>query len=79
MVFTDSNWGPQDASKPKPNETRTVTMEELKSIQGFYITRMGDPYTGGYTVKREEVEAPVLLKSNRLTKGSERFNIYDTS
>ena len=21
IVFTDSNWGPQDASKPKPNET----------------------------------------------------------
>ena len=41
IVFTDSNWGPQDASKPKPNETQTVTVEELKSIQGFYITRMG--------------------------------------
>ena len=41
IVFTDSNWGPQDASKPKPNETRTVTLEELKSIQGYYITRMG--------------------------------------
>ena len=27
MVFTDSNWGPQDASKPKPNKTRTVTMQ----------------------------------------------------
>ena len=25
IVFTDSNWGPQDASKPRPNETRTVT------------------------------------------------------
>ena len=41
MVFTDSNWGPQDASKPKPNQTCTVTMEKLKSIQGFYITQMG--------------------------------------
>ena len=28
MVFTDSNWGPQDALQQKPNETRTVTMEE---------------------------------------------------
>ena len=53
MVFTDSNWGPQDASKPKPNETRTVTMEELKSIQGFYITRMGGPlYWGVHREKR---------------------------
>ena len=32
MVFTDNNWGPQNESKPKRNETRTVTMEELKSI-----------------------------------------------
>ena len=43
MVFTDSSWGPQDVSKPKPNKTRTVTMEKLKSIQGSYITRMGGP------------------------------------
>ena len=25
ILFTDSNWGPQDASKPKENETCTVT------------------------------------------------------
>ena len=43
MIFTDISWGPQDASKPRPNETRTVTMKELKSVQGFYITRMGGP------------------------------------
>ena len=30
IAFTDRNWGPQDASKPRPNETRTVTLEELK-------------------------------------------------
>jgi len=41
ILFTDSNWGPQDASKPVENETRTVSMEELKSVQGFYLTRMG--------------------------------------
>ena len=53
MVFTDSNWGPQDASKSKPNETLTVTMEELKLIQGFYITRMGGPlYWGVHREKR---------------------------
>ena len=34
-AFSDANWGPQDASKPKENETRTVKMEELKSVQGF--------------------------------------------
>ena len=42
----------QDASKPHPNETRTVTLEELKSIQGFYITRMGEPLLWG--VQREK-------------------------
>ena len=52
MVFTDSNLGPQDASKPKLKKTRTVTMEELKSIQGFYITCMGGPLHWG--VHREK-------------------------
>ena len=33
LTFTDSNWGAQDASAPKPNETRTVDMEVMKSIQ----------------------------------------------
>ena len=75
MVLTDSNWGPQDASKPKPNKTRTVTMEELKSIQGFYITCMGDFYIRGVIKKREGVEAPVLPKSNQLMKEFERCNI----
>ena len=42
-IFTDSDQGPQDASKPKPNETCTVTMEELKSILKFFITCMGGP------------------------------------
>ena len=47
ILFTDSNWGPQDASKPTENETRTVTMQELRSIQGFYLTRMGGPLLWG--------------------------------
>ena len=59
MVFADSNWGPQDASKPKPDETRTVTMEELKSIQGFYINQMGVLYIGEFIEKREAVEVLV--------------------
>lgn len=41
LTFTESNWGSQDASQPRENETRTVTSEEMKSIQGYYITRMG--------------------------------------
>ena len=52
LTFTDSNWGPQDASHPCPNEQQKVTMEELKSIQGYYITRMGGALLWG--VKREK-------------------------
>ena len=52
ILFTDSNWGPQDASKPTEHETRTVSMEELKSVQGFYLTRMGGPILWG--VQREK-------------------------
>ena len=52
LLFTDSNWGPQDASRPTPNETRTVTMQELKSVQGYYLTRMGGPLLWG--VQREK-------------------------
>ena len=47
LLFTDSNWGPQDTSKPQPKETRTICGEELKSIQGFYITQMGGLLLGG--------------------------------
>ena len=52
ILFTDSNWGPQDASQPKANETRTVNMQELRSIQGFYLIRMGGPLLWG--VQREK-------------------------
>ena len=68
-----------DASKPKPNESQNVTVEELKSIQGFYITHMGVPYIGGSTEKREEATAPVLPKSNQLMKEFKQSNIYDIS
>ena len=46
IVYTDSNLGPQDASKPKENETRTVDMDELRSIQGYFITKMEGPCLG---------------------------------
>ena len=44
-TYTDSNWGPQDASKPLPpdQETRTVTEDECKSIQGDIIMRQHGP------------------------------------
>jgi len=44
-TYTDSNWGPQDASKPLPPhlETRTVTEEETQSIQGHVIMRQYGP------------------------------------
>ena len=73
MIFTDSNLGPQDASKLKPNETMTVTMEELKFIQGFYFTRMGS-FVLGFTKKREGAEAHVWRKSNLLMMEFEQFN-----
>ena len=38
LAFTESNWGAQDASAPRKDETQTMDMEEMKSIQGYYIT-----------------------------------------
>ena len=51
-VFIDSCWGPQDASQPRPNDTRTAYTDEMNSLQGHYITRMGGPLTWG--VNREK-------------------------
>ena len=44
LTFTDSNWGAQDASAARKDETRIMDMEEMKSIQGYYITQMGVHY-----------------------------------
>ena len=41
IVTSDSCWGPQDASIPKPNDQRTVYLDEMNSLQGHYVTRMG--------------------------------------
>ena len=43
--ITDSCWGPQDASQPLPEgeETRLVTSQEVKSIQGGMLIRNGGP------------------------------------
>ena len=40
-TYTDSNWGPQDASRPKPGETRTDA--EMYSLIGALVTYMGGP------------------------------------
>ena len=52
--YTDSNWGPQDASRPLPEdeETRTVTSSECKSVQGAMLMRTGGPLW--WKVEREE-------------------------
>ena len=47
ILFTDSNQGPQDTSKAMENESQTVTKQELKSIQGFYLTYRGTHIMGG--------------------------------
>ena len=48
-TYTDSNWGPQDASKPLPPdlETRTVTEDECRSIQGYIVMRSHGPIAWG--------------------------------
>jgi len=50
-TYTDSNWGPQDASRPLPpdEETRTVTEDECRSIQGYLIMRQHGPVAWGLT------------------------------
>ena len=52
ITFTDACWGPQDASQPKPGDTRTVHMAEMNSLQGFIVTRMGGALLWG--VNREK-------------------------
>jgi hypothetical protein len=48
-TYTDSNWGPQDASRPLPPdlETRTVTREECLSIQAYIVMRSNGPVAWG--------------------------------
>ncbi|MGL5814547.1 MAG: reverse transcriptase domain-containing protein, partial [Aeromonas sp.] len=48
-TYTDSNWGPQDASRPKPDETRTDA--EMYSLLGSVITYMGVPLTAAVSVR----------------------------
>jgi hypothetical protein len=45
LTFTDANWGPQDASHPKPHET--IVEDEVRSLLGHVIMRMGGPIIWG--------------------------------
>ena len=47
ILLAGANWGPQDASQPKENEARAARMEELKSMQGLCLARMGGPMLWG--------------------------------
>jgi hypothetical protein len=44
-LVTDANWGPQDASHPKSGET--IDEEEVRSLLGHVIMRMGGPIIWG--------------------------------
>ncbi len=37
----DANWGPQDQSTPKPNETRTLDLFKSRSISGYLLWYSG--------------------------------------
>ena len=69
ILWTDSNWGPQDASVPKDNETRTVGIEELKSVQGFYITRMGGPLYWGVTREKRGSRSSCVAELKSMDEG----------
>jgi hypothetical protein len=43
LAFADANWGPQDASKPSPTETREISLDETKSITGHILFYGGSP------------------------------------
>jgi hypothetical protein len=42
-TFCDANWGPQDASKPSPSNTRLVSIDESCSICGHIFFMGGCP------------------------------------
>jgi hypothetical protein len=45
LTFTDANWGPQDASHPKPGEI--IDEDEVRSLLGHVVMRMGGPVIWG--------------------------------
>jgi hypothetical protein len=44
-TYTDVNWGPQDASHPKPDET--ISIKDAQSLLGHVVMRMGGPICWG--------------------------------
>jgi hypothetical protein len=42
-AFTDSNWGPQDASVPSIKNSRPVSLNETRSISGHLVFMSGGP------------------------------------
>ena len=37
VAQTDTNWGPQDQSKPKPNESRQLNLFKTHSVSGYVL------------------------------------------
>ena len=58
-AFTDSNWGPQDASHPKPGQT--IRDEDVKSLLGNLVTYMGGPID--WRSVREKRVSPSVCES----------------
>ena len=50
-VYTDANWGPQDASHPKEEEK--VDIRDCQSLLGHVVMRMGGPVCWGCTRETE--------------------------
>jgi hypothetical protein len=44
-IYTDADWGPQDASHPKDGETTSIN--EVQSLLGHVVFRMGGPVCWG--------------------------------
>ena len=54
MGLCDANWGPQDQSKPRPNESRTTPLFTNRSLSGFLIYFSGPLH---WVSKRQTVTA----------------------
>ena len=64
--FTDSNWGPQDASHPKPGQT--IRDEDCRSLLGTVATYMGGPVD--WQCKREGRISPSVCESEIKAMGA---------
>ena len=52
--MTDANWGPQDQSKPRENETRQLELFKSRSISGFVLWLNGPIH---WASKRQSITA----------------------